>query len=94
MTRPNVLVLASDALFPHFFSAESQRQLDEVTSWTRSAIREDSPSLREQIANADVLMTTWHSPFLTAEMLGSEPAREVNCALRWRSEGSRRRRDL
>ena len=29
--------------------------------------------LREQIANADVLMTTWHSPFLTEEMLGSRP---------------------
>lgn len=73
MTRPSVLVLASDALFPHFFSAESQRQLDEVADWTRSSIREDSPLLREQIANADVLMTTWHSPFLTAEMLGPRP---------------------
>ena len=73
MTRPSVLVLSSDALFPHFFSAESQRRLDEVADWTRSSIREDSPLLREQIANADVLMTTWHSPFLTAEMLGSQP---------------------
>lgn len=73
MTRPTVLVLASEALFPHFFSAESQHQLDEVSVWTRTSIREDSPSLREQIANADVLMTTWHSPFLTAEMLGSQP---------------------
>jgi phosphoglycerate dehydrogenase-like enzyme len=73
VTRPSVLVLASDALFPHFFSADSQRQLDEVAEWTRSSIREDSPLLREQIANADVLMTTWHSPFLTAEMLGSQP---------------------
>ena len=73
MTRPRVLVLASDALFPHFFSADAQRQLDEVSVWTRSSIREDSPLLREQIANADVLMTTWHSPFLTAEMLGSQP---------------------
>lgn len=73
MTRPSVLVLASDALFPHFFSAESQRQLDEVADWTRSSIREDSPMLREQIANADVLMTTWHSPVLTAEMLGPRP---------------------
>ena len=73
MTRPSVLVLASDALFPHFFSADSQRQLDEVSLWTRSSIREDSPLLREKIANADVLMTTWHSPFLTAEMLGSPP---------------------
>jgi phosphoglycerate dehydrogenase-like enzyme len=68
-----VLVLASDALFPHFFSAESQRQLDQIADWTRSSLREDSPLLREQIANADVLMTTWHSPFLTAEMLGSRP---------------------
>ena len=73
MTRPSVLVLASDALFPHFFSPESQRQLDEVADWTRTSIREDSPLLREQIANADVLMTTWHSPFLTAEMLGLPP---------------------
>ena len=73
MTRPSVLVLASDALFPHFFSVEAQRQLDEVADWTTSSIREDSPLLREQIANADVLMTTWHSPFLTAEMLGSLP---------------------
>jgi phosphoglycerate dehydrogenase-like enzyme len=68
-----VLVLASDALFPHFFSAESQGQLDQIADWTRSSTREDSPLLREQIANADVLMTTWHSPFLTAEMLGAPP---------------------
>ena len=73
MTRPNVLVLASDVLFQHFFSAESIAKLDQVTSWTRSALREDSAELRNQIANVDVLVTTWHSPFLTREMLGAEP---------------------
>ena len=73
MTRPIVLVLASDVLFQHFFSAESIAKLDQVTSWTRSALREDSAELRNQIANADVLVTTWHSPFLTREMLGAEP---------------------
>jgi len=71
--RPNVLVLASDVLFPHFFTAASLRKLDEATSWTRSALREDSSELRNEIANADVLMTTWHSPFLTAKMLGQHP---------------------
>jgi len=71
--RPNVLVLASDVLFPHFFSVESQNKLTEVTDWKRSSDTEDSPTLREQIANADVLMTTWHTPFLTAEMLGPRP---------------------
>ena len=72
MTRPNVLVLASDVLFQHFFTDRSLQKLEEVTSWRRSALREDSPELRSEIANADVLMTTWHSPFLTAEMLGPE----------------------
>ncbi|HTG94493.1 MAG TPA: hydroxyacid dehydrogenase [Pyrinomonadaceae bacterium] len=67
--RPSVLVLASDALFPHFFSEESQKKLAEVTEWRRSSLREDSSELRQEIANADVLMTTWHAPFLTKEML-------------------------
>jgi phosphoglycerate dehydrogenase-like enzyme len=73
VTRPNVLVLASDALFQHFFSDDSLARLGEVTSWTRSTLREDGRELRSQIANAEVLMTTWHSPFLTREMLGPEP---------------------
>ena len=33
-------------------------------------MREDSPQLQTEIANADVLMTTWHSPFITTDMLG------------------------
>ena len=73
MTRPNVLVLASDVLFQHFFSDDSLAKLGEVTSFTRSSLREDSPELRGEIASADVLITTWHSPFLTREMLGEEP---------------------
>ena len=73
MIRPNVLVLASDVLFQHFFTEASLAKLSEVTSWTKSALRDDSSQLRSEIARADVLMTTWHSPFLTAEMLGPHP---------------------
>lgn len=69
MIRPRVLVLASDALFPHFFSEASQKKLADATEWRRCSLREDSPELRREIANSDVLMTTWHSPFLTKEML-------------------------
>lgn len=79
MTRPNVLVLASDVLFQHFFTERSLQKLAEVTSWSRSALREDSPELRNEIANADVLMTTWHSPFLTAEMLGPRVKLIAHC---------------
>jgi len=66
-------VLASDVLFQHFFSDDSIAKLGQVTSWTQSALREDSPELRSQVANADVLVTTWHSPFLTREILGAQP---------------------
>ena len=79
MTVPNVLVLASDVLFQHFFTERSIKKLEEVSSWRRSALREDSPELRGEIANADVLMTTWHSPFLTAEMLGRRVKLIAHC---------------
>jgi phosphoglycerate dehydrogenase-like enzyme len=73
VTRPKVLVLASDALFPHFFSEADQKRLAEVTDWTRCSVREDTPELRARIADADVLLTTWHSPFITPEILGAGP---------------------
>lgn len=72
-SRPNVLVLASDSLFAHFFSEANLSRLSSYTHWTRYAQREDSSQLRDQIAKADVLMTTWHSPFLKSEMLGTKP---------------------
>lgn len=72
-TRPRVLVLASDVLFPHFFSEGGTACLSEVAEWSRCSGRDDSPELRAQIAQADVLMTTWHSPFLRMGMLGAQP---------------------
>ena len=79
MTRPNVLVLASDVLFQHFFTERALQKLAEVTSWRRSALREDSLELRNEIASADVLMTTWHSPFLTAKMLAPRVKLIAHC---------------
>jgi phosphoglycerate dehydrogenase-like enzyme len=66
--RPHVLVLASDVLFSHFFPEGARARLSEVAQWSQHAGREDSPQLRALIAEADVLMTTWHSPFLRMEM--------------------------
>ena len=70
---PCVLVLASDVLFSHFFPETSRARLSEVAEWSQHAERDDSPQLRAKIGQADVLMTTWHSPFLRMEMLGSRP---------------------
>jgi phosphoglycerate dehydrogenase-like enzyme len=69
--RTRVLVLASDALFPFFFPAETRARLDEIADWSRHAGRTDSPELRALLADADALLTTWHSPFLRAEMFGA-----------------------
>ena len=71
--RPRVLVLASDVLFSHFFPETALTRLSEVAEWSQHALRDDSPQLRAQIAGADVLMTTWHSPFLRLEMFGVRP---------------------
>src|SRR6185295_17390946 len=72
-TRPRVLVLASDVLFSHFFPESARARLSEVAEWSQLAGRDDSPQLRAEIARTDVLMTTWHSPFLRMEMFGTEP---------------------
>lgn len=71
--KPRVLVLTSDVLFSHFFTDSARARLNEVAEWSKEDGRDDSPRLRNEIAQADVLMTTWHSPFLTTDMLGTKP---------------------
>jgi len=66
--RPRLLLLASDVLFSHFFPESVLARLDQIADWSRHAGREDSPELRARMAQSDALMTTWHSPFLHAEM--------------------------
>jgi phosphoglycerate dehydrogenase-like enzyme len=71
--RPRVLVLASDALAPHFFPESALERLGELAEWSRFAGREDSPRLRALVAESDALLTTWHSPYLRVETLGAPP---------------------
>jgi phosphoglycerate dehydrogenase-like enzyme len=70
---PSVLILTSDALFPHFFSDATLERLAAVARWRQSAEHDDTPELRQMIVGADALITTWHSPFITVPMLGSTP---------------------
>src|SRR5947207_8241744 len=66
--RPRLLLLASDVLFSHFFPESVLARLNQIADWSRHAGCEDSPELRALMAQSDALMTTWHSPFLNAEM--------------------------
>jgi phosphoglycerate dehydrogenase-like enzyme len=72
-SRPQVLLLAGDVLFKHFFPDDLLVRLSTIAEWSRYTERQDSPQLRERIAKADALMTTWDSPFLRREMLGAKP---------------------
>ena len=60
-------------LFEHFISDAERQRLSEVSDWTQYNDREDSPRLRTALEQADVLITTWHSPFLRLEMFGPQP---------------------
>ncbi|HEY8560343.1 MAG TPA: hydroxyacid dehydrogenase [Pyrinomonadaceae bacterium] len=65
--KPRVLILTSDALFAHFFTENALRRLDEIAE--RRLVRPEEAAedeLRALIADADALITTWHSPFLRA----------------------------
>ena len=54
--RPRILVLTSDALFPHFFPAHVLARLEEVGEWERYNGREDSAELRAHLSRSDALM--------------------------------------
>jgi phosphoglycerate dehydrogenase-like enzyme len=68
---PSVLILASEVLFPHFLAESTLARLGGIARWRLSTIREDCPELRGLLASSDALVTTWHSPFLRLDMLGS-----------------------
>ena len=72
-----MLVLASDALFAMFFPPATCTRLRRACDVRRSRAREDSPALRAAIRDADALVTTWHSPFLTAAMLDGTRVRAI-----------------
>jgi phosphoglycerate dehydrogenase-like enzyme len=78
--RRRVLLLASDSLFATLFTPAAIARLEASADWERHAACDETPELRERIARADVLMTTWHSPFLRTDMLeASAVALIVHC---------------
>ena len=78
--RCRALLLASDSLFATLFAPPAIVRLEASADWERYAAGDETPELRERIARADVLVTTWHSPFLRTDMLeASAVALIVHC---------------
>jgi len=67
-----LVILCSDVLFEHFFSESARERLSQVAHWHLYSGR-DETELSKKIQGADILMTTWHTPFLKLEMFGPQP---------------------
>jgi len=67
-----LLILSSDVLFEHFFSQFARERLSQVADWHLYSGRDES-ELSKKVQAADILMTTWHTPFLKLEMFGPQP---------------------
>lgn len=68
-----LVILSSDVLLEHFFSESARERLSKVVDWSQYSGREGSDPLNKVVQSADILMTTWHSPFLKMEMFGPRP---------------------
>ena len=68
-----LVILSSEVLFEHFFSESARARLTEVADWSQYSEVEESDALKRRLQTADILMTTWHSPFLKLEMFGPHP---------------------
>jgi phosphoglycerate dehydrogenase-like enzyme len=75
--RPRVLVLAGRALFESFFDAPRRRRLSRAVRWRRSEARRVDAPLRELLAVADGLVTTWDSPRLKEDLPALAPRLRV-----------------
>ena len=67
-----LVILSSDVLFEHFFSEFARERLSQVVDWHQYSGRDES-ELSQKLQAADILMTTWHTPFLKLEMFGPNP---------------------
>ena len=70
-------MLASAALFRLFFPPATLRELRRIADYERHGGTTDSADLRRRLARADPLVTTWHSPFLSSEMLAGTGVRAI-----------------
>lgn len=73
MTKPIIAVLAGEELFSSFFDATRRARLSKLARWTLLSDW-NTEAGRSCLAKADALVTTWDSPYLSAEKMKSMPS--------------------
>lgn len=77
MPRPQVIVCAGQELFSSFFPPVQQRRLTRLFRWNRTSDRTITPALRQKLAAADGLITTWDSPRFSEDLIETAPKLRV-----------------
>jgi len=69
MTKPRIAVLAGEELFASFFDNRRKRCLSNISRWILVPEAGANAIDATRHAEADGLITTWDSPFISAEMM-------------------------
>lgn len=69
MTKPIIAVLAGEELFASFFDKRRRARLSRFARWTLFPIQKYEAAAVSRLAGADALITTWDSPYLSAETI-------------------------
>jgi len=64
-----IAVLSGEELFASFFDERRKRRLGRLARWKLVPVRKLEGVLPDGIRNADALITTWDSPYLSAETM-------------------------
>jgi len=69
MTKPTIAVLAGEKLFASFFDERRKRRLSSFSRWALFPSTQVKAINLSDLAGAEAFITTWDSPFLSAEMM-------------------------
>jgi phosphoglycerate dehydrogenase-like enzyme len=73
MAKPIIAVLSGEELFGSFFDSRRKRRLARLANWTIFPGFDLRGRVRAELANVEGLITTWDSPYLSAEMVRQMP---------------------
>jgi phosphoglycerate dehydrogenase-like enzyme len=69
MTKPIIAVLSGEELFSSFFDGRRRKRLTGLSRWTLVPAKKYDATTISSLAAADALITTWDSPYLSAETM-------------------------
>jgi phosphoglycerate dehydrogenase-like enzyme len=70
MTKPIIAVLGGEELFTSFFDERRTRRLGRFSRWVLFPIQNFDGAIPARLREAEALITTWDSPYLSEEIMG------------------------